>query len=307
MRFLIGQIGKVPLLLFMLGTAAFAEDGNISVEPSYVVFKPIGVGQQSSPFTVTVTNKNTAAGTSISMGSLNLKGYNSADYTIEADGCSNTALGGETSCTFDVKLTPQQTGSIKNGWVDIPYTIGSTDSHLSVFLTTKEDVPHEVQRRIPPAISALNIPETMDANSTYDLNWTVVGYQDGYKVAMVMFDCTGVAAGECGDNYNDSNKFYETTLTAPASSEVSNWHYRGVDAYAYTFEDSFAVPEHRADGSDWNYTSIVVRFYVLSDYDENAGKPSISLIIPGNLSNSYYDDSGRKVEKHICPVGGCPL
>lgn len=306
MRFLIGQIGKVPLLLLMLGTAAFAEDGNISVQPSYVVFTPISAGQQSDPFTVRVTNNNTA-NPSISMGSLSLKGYNSADYTLSANGCSGVTLAGDTSCTFDVTLTPQQTGSIKNGWVDIPYTVGSTGGHLSVFLTTKEDVPHEVQRRLPPAISTLNIPETMDANSTYDLNWTVVGYQKGYKVDMVMFDCTGVAAGECGDSYNDSNKFYETNLSDSVSSTVSGWHYRGVDAYKYTYTDSFTVPEHRANGSDWdNNTSIVVRFYVLSDYDDNAGKPSISLIIPGNLSNSYYDESGRKVEKYVYPLDDGP-
>ena len=73
-------------------------------------------------------------------------------------------------------------------------------------------------------------------------------------------------------------------------------------------DNLFTVPEFREDGSEWDPvsgTDIVIRFYIVSDNDENARKPSISLIIPGNLSDEYYDTSGRKIQKHICPVGGC--
>ncbi len=289
----------------LMGGTVFAQDGNISVEPSYAMYKNIEVGQQSDPVTITLTNTGS---TEIVIGTLDKKGFSSADYTLSLDDCSDSTLSASSSCTVDVQLNPQQSGGIRNAWIDIPYSVEGTGKHLSVFLTTKEDIPHEVKRRLQPAMYALNIPDSMNAGSIYDLNWTVMGYHESYRIAMAMFDCTGITDGTCGDGYDDTNRFYVTqspTFVVPSSSEIGDWTFQGENSHNFLYEHSFTVPATRQGGSPWNSTQIVIRFYVLSDYDTEANKPSISLIIPGNLSDNYYDKSGRKIEKTLCPSGGC--
>ncbi len=43
----------------------------------------------------------------------------------------------------------------------------------------------------------------------------------------------------------------------------------------------------------------MIRFYSKDRADADAGKGSLSLLIPGNLSVTYYDREGRRLQKLI--------
>lgn len=153
----------------------------------------------------------------------------------------------------------------------------------------------------------LNIPEEMNASSAYDIDWTAMGYHSGYQTIAVMFDCTGIAEGECGASYGSPGRFHQSAFLAPAQITEGDWTYSGETVQNFRYDYTFNVDAQRPNGEDWSATgtAIVIRFYVKSDEDSTAEKPSLSLIIPGNLSNDYYDTSGRKIQKIICPSGGC--
>jgi hypothetical protein len=277
-----------------------AESSNISVDPATILFEGTKVGESSRSETVTLKSLDTA--TAISVGALSLQG-NGNDFTLSADNCSNTTLDTSTpDCTLTLQFTPQ-TGGVRAGWVDIPYTISGTTDHLALFMTNKEDTSHEIRRRLQPAMDDVNITQNMEANATYTMTWSVLGYHDDYKVKVAMFDCNGTAAGECGNTYGDTTMFYESNFLTADSQTSSSWEYKGEEAKTFNFSHTFTVPDKNWDA---NGTTAVIRFYIISTQDIEADKPSISLIIPGNLdADYYYDTSGRKLKRIFCPSGGC--
>ena len=295
-----GNLLLVACLFCLIGSNAFASDGNISIEPSYVIFKNLEVGTQSDPFTITLKNTGTAT---MSTGTVQLRGQNSSEFSLTSN-CDNETLAAGADCNITAKLT-QNSAGIKNAWIDIPY--GTAPKHLSVFLTTKEDIPHEVKRRLPPALSTETIADWMEANITYSPTWSITGYESGYKVKMVMFDCTNTGEGEyCGDDYDEDDVFYESSFLDPVNSETGDVSYRGEQSYKYTYTATFTIPLTNTNGDPWiEGSDVVIRFYVISDYDTEADANSISLIIPGAKYRESYDESGRKMEVRICPVGGC--
>jgi len=149
---------------------------------------------------------------------------------------------------------------------------------------------------LPPVIDSLNIPENMSVSQDYNLTFCVIGYDDDYTVHMAFFNCNSVAAGECGNSYGSSQRFDQALNLHPYLTAQSNWSYKGkVEnkfCYSHVFTPSSSVFE---DGN----TSIVIRFYYQTNKDKIAGDPSISVIVPGNLSQRYYDSSGRKIEKTV--------
>ena len=300
------SIYKVMVVGMTLGaifisTIVSAQDTAVSVSPVYVTFKNIETATSSNIVTVTLTNKS--YGANMPVGSVSLSGPHSSSFSIQTDGCSSQSLADGSSCDMQVKFTPLSDGK-KNAFISIPY---ATDGNLSVFLSNSENTAHAVQRRLPPVMQSLSISEEMNASTSYDMSWTAMGYHSGYQTLMVMFDCTNVVQGECGASYNSAEKFYETTFISPQNVTDGTWSYNGEIAQNFQYVHTYSIPATRADSSAWdiNGTPVVIRFYVNSTEDIEAGKLSLSMIIPGKLSNNYYDTSGRKVQKLICPVGGC--
>jgi len=293
-----GKLTLIACLFCMIGGSAFASDDNISIEPSYVIFKNLKVGEESDPFTITLKNTGT---TTMDTGVVALRGQNDSEFVLTSN-CDNLTLAVDADCNITAKLTQNSPG-IKNAWIYIPY---GTEQNLSVFLTTKEGTPHEVKRRLPPVLSAETIDDWMDAGITYSPTWSINGYHSGYRVKMVMFDCTNEVDDECGDNYDDSNISYQSDFLTPVNIEKGNWSYHGQQSYDHTYTDTFTIPTTNTNGDPWaEGTPVVIRFYVESDYDTEANKTSISLIIPGAENREAHDKSGRKMEVRICPVGGC--
>ena len=168
-----------------------------------------------------------------------------------------------------------------------------------------ESVLVEAQRRIPAMIETIDIPEEMNASSSVDISWKVLGYDAGYVTTIVFFDCTDKAEGTCGSSLAD-NLGYQT-IDTPSLVETAPWTYASETAQYFNYNYTYEVPATRADGSAWpdSGADIVVRFYQKNSSDTQAGKSSISLLIPGNVTSRYYDATGRRVVKTICPIGGC--
>ncbi len=287
--------------LILFGSLLFAQDSNISVEPTFVVFEDIDSGSESELITITLENSGFVSG--VTIGTITIDESQSSHFNISTDNCSGISLNNDSSCSLQVKFTPQSDG-IKSSVVYIPY--GESSAILSVFLSNHEDTKHEVTRRLSPVIYELDIPEEMDVGNPYLLTWKGVGYHDSYDTRIVMFDCTDVVSGTCGSSYSNAEKFYESSSLSPIITE-GDWSYSGQKSKNFTYAELFNVPFFRANSFPWaaEGTPIVIRFYVLSDEDSDSGKSSLSLIIPGGLSNDYYDTSGRKIQKIICPDGGC--
>lgn len=294
--------GMALALLSMSGTAT-AQDEAVNVSPAYVLFPDTTTGVQSDAATITLTNNGYPGG--MTVGSIILDGPHSADFNLSSDNCSAQLLAENVSCALQVNFAPRSSG-IKGAMVAIPYGTGD-DRNLSVYLTNQEGTEHEVQRRLSPVMYDLNIPEEMNASSVYDIDWTAMGYHSGYTSIVVMFDCTGIAAGECGASYGSPGRFHESTFLSPARITQGDWTYNGETLQNFRYDYTFNVDATRPNGEDQDAvgTAIVIRFYIKSDEDATTGKSSLSLIIPGNLSNDYYDTSGRKIQKIICPSGGC--
>lgn len=292
----------LPVLLVFIGSAVFAQDTSMGVSPTYIFFADETPGVQSEAVTITLTNKTNAAG--MVVGTVTMGGPNSADFNLSSDNCSGQSLAENTSCTLQVKFAPRTNG-VRSALVTIPY--GSSGTKLSVFLSNHEDTRHEAQRRLPPMVYDLNIPEEMNASSSYNLDWTAMGYHSGYQVVVAMFDCTNEQAGTCGASYDSPTRFYESTLLSPTQVNDGEWFYNGENIQNFHYNFTFNIDAKRPDGSDWDAagTPIVIRFYVKSTEDSEAEKQGLSLLIPGNLSNDYYDTSGRKIQKTICPASGC--
>ena len=259
----------------------------INVSPSIVNFKAITVDSGSSSNHIEITNTDSAAHT---LGALTLSGVHSNQFSIENDPCSNQTLEADQSCTVNINFTPTERGN-KQAVLEIPNDSTETPI-LQVFLTTKEDTYSEAARRLPPVLNSVNIPETLQAGKTYRLEWSILGYHNDYYSDLALFNCTGIGEGSCGNSYNDATKFFDTGNIAADSVTDTQWYYNDIQAREFKYHTDF-TPEFDQD------TPIVARFYRLNSDDSAVGNAALSLIIPGNLSEKYYDKEGRRIEKMI--------
>ena len=263
-----------------------APSTSISANPSISHFRETG---EPSTSQVEVWNIGT---NSLTLGGLSVSGQHAAQFSITADACSNQTLLANASCMVDVTFTPGTAGH-KQALLDVPS--GSADTPLlQTFLASYEDAGHEASRRLPPVLYSLSIPENMVSGQTYTLEWSLLGYHDGYLTTLAMFNCTGVTNNNCGASFSDANRFLTTGAIAAESSTITGWYYGDVYAREYKFSMQF-TPDFSEQ------TDIVMRFYQKSTDDAGAGLGSLSLVIPGNLSGSYYDKEGRRLLKTILP------
>ena len=277
----------------LIGSILQAQDNSLIVSKSFVVL------DDNKSSTLNVQNKS---GDDINISTMSMIGAHSSEFSILSEDCTSELLKDGDICNVEVKFEPKSSG-VKNALLHIPYN----DKYINVFLTNYEDTTHNVTRRVTPDMYSIDISEEMNASSSYNLKWSLMGYDSGYKSMIALFDCTDKAEGECATSYDSSEKFLESEMLSTVSTEDTTWVYKDKQATKFNYEYNVTIPDTRADGSDWNSTGtdIVIRFYVISKEDEDNNKSSLSLIIPGNLTDRYYDTSGRKIEKTICPSDGC--
>ena len=283
---------KKTLYLLAIVFAAFVTnivaDSDISINPIAPVFKPVDVGNVSDPFPFTVSNRGS---TDLVLDTLSFTGTNAAEFATQNDNCSGQTVLTGSDCSLEVVFSPVSAG-LKYANLQISSNDPDTPV-LNAVVTNYESLAEESRRRLPPVLYALDIPETMTAGAEYTLTWSILGYHDSYKTIAAFFNCDGQS--DCGANYFSASRFEDTGKLAPVTTEAGSWQYEGVTSTLYHYTYNFTAPSF--DQS----TDVVIRFYQLCVDDEEAGASSLSLLVPGNLSDRYYDSSGRRVLKTIVP------
>ena len=252
---------------------------SLTIAPAVYLF---GTNEGIKTFQVT----NTGSG-EITLSQATLEDGESDRFLITSDLCNEVTLAHNEECNITVSF-PSSSGESLSTTLNV--------SNVRAFIYNYESQESEASRRLPPVINDLNISESMNVGEDYNLTFSIVGYDNSYKTYMAFFNCENTQEGECGDSYNSSERFDQALELQPYLVEQSTWSYNG--EVANEFHYSYVFTPSSDDFNDGN-TSIVIRFYYKTDNDEVEGDASISLIIPGNLSEKYYDTSGRKIEKTI--------
>ncbi|MCP4755681.1 MAG: choice-of-anchor D domain-containing protein [Proteobacteria bacterium] len=263
-------------------------DSDISVYPVAHVFEKVSPGGSSEPMSFSISNDGA---TDLSIGSILLSGTNADAFAVQNDTCTDQVVIPSGSCALELVFSPSTNGG-KFATLLIPSNDPDTPT-LNAALTNYESIEEESGRRIPPVLVSLDIPEAMTSGVQYTLTWSVLGYRDGYKSVVAFFNCDGQS--DCGASYTDASRFEDSGKQSPLSMEAGSWQYAGVGSTRFNFSYTFTAPPVGQT------TDIVIRFYQVSIDDEEAGGTSLSLLIPGNLTGSYYDTSGRRILKTIVP------
>jgi len=288
------------ILMTLLAAAAAhaadsAQDTVIAVSPVVRQFPVTALTTESAPAAFTVAN---LSGLAINIDSVTLAGTNPGDFRIIPGGCSGS-LAAAGSCTVSVSFKPTSQGT-KSALLQIASSSATTPT-LTAYLTNSAAAVVEASQRMPAVLAAVTIPETMTAGSNYPLSWTIEGYDDSYKSYAVMFDCTGIVDGSCGNSYGDGTRFAESAELDPTTTTAGNWSYSGVTTKKFTYNWSF-TPSTRSGLAAFAAdpgTEVVVRFYLKSAGGAARGSDGVSLLIPVNQPPVYYDTAGRRITKHI--------
>ncbi|MES9906471.1 MAG: choice-of-anchor D domain-containing protein [Sedimenticola sp.] len=270
-----------------------ATDIDISINPVYRTFPEASLQSESAAQLIVVTNHG---GSALAINTAQLEGLHADQFAIVTNGCTTTTLaasGG--SCSVEAKFTPTSRGT-KMARLDVVFSDART---LSAFLSNSEEVTVESERRLPPILLALDIPEKMENGQTHTLTWSLLGYHDDYQTQIVFFNCIDINDSSCGNSYSDPGRFDESGVLTPVTSRAGEWAYNGTTSTEFDYSYAFTPTGFTVD------TNIVVRFYRRNMTDAAAVKSSLSLIIPGNLSTTYYDTEGRRLQKTVCITPGC--
>jgi len=292
-------------LLFVLyawitpsGAQSSAQDMDLAVDPVIRVFPVTALNTDSAEVRFRITNHN--ASESRALGVPSLDGPNADQFLLVNDSCNGASLLPNQSCTVGVKFHPTSQGSKA---ANLLFASDDTETPtLTAFVTNSEATASEATRRIPPVLTALNLPTTMVPGQTYSLTWSLEGYHSDYSSNMVLFDCTGAAA-DCGANYGDVTRLVESGNLECDSVTAGSWQFGDVVDQRFNYVWTFTVPATRLGGDPWpaGGTDIVVRFYCKDDVDQARNGRSVSLMVPGKLAGSYYDTTGRRIVTQIKP------
>lgn len=268
-----------------------AQDSDIAVTPVVRQFPVTIIGDSSAPAGFTVTNLSAGP---LAIGSIDLAGLNADNFDITGNSCPASLAAGA-SCIVSVSFTPTDKGT-KSALLRIASGSAQTPT-LTAYLTNSVGAAVEARQRMPAVLSGVDIPPAMTVNTSYDISWTLEGYDASYQAYAVLFDCTGINDGSCGNSYSDPTRFAESAELTPTTTVPGNWSYGGVTATAFTYHWNF-TPVAGSGGNPFATspgTDVVVRFYQKSDIDAARNNSGVSLLIPGNQLASYYDTAGRRI------------
>jgi hypothetical protein len=259
--------------------------GAITIAPDQYLVGVQALNSCGSAIPFTVTNKNSWA---VNIGYA-LGGVSTSQFSVASNTCGSLAAGA--SCTISVEFCPTSIGS-KSALLELTGDHEGQYSTATAFLYNYETNQDQAIRRVPPVLSALSIPTTLDAGQSYTITWSLLGYNDSDLSSVALFDCTGITAGFCGESFG-SNFAYSGSLN-PVSTESGSWTYNSADSTQFDYSYTFTTPS--------TSTGIVLRFYQKGAEDAAAGMSSVSLLVPGNITPSgtnYYDSDGRRLEHDV--------
>ena len=283
---------NVMVLSLLSGNLYAQADDDLSIYPTIAHFAPETLGQQSTETSVVVKNEH--ASDVLTLSTTSITGNDAEQFKITSDNCNGQTLAVGADCSISVVYAPTQFGS-KMAMLEVA-TSDADSPVLVAFLSNDEDAKKQAERRLPPVLYSLSIPETMDADTLYTLQWSLLGYHENYSSVVALFDCTDKAENTCGSSARDN--FANSGFIQPDNTVSANtWKYAGETAKEMQYSFSFKASDFKTFAT--GDTNIVLRFYRINNMDSAAEIPSMSLLIPGDLSERYYDAQGRRITKTI--------
>ncbi len=262
--------------------ADVVQDSQIAIYPAVRQFPVTALGNDSTPVDFTITN---LTGTAMNVSGIALAGINPAEFDLHPHSCTGT-LAAHASCTVSVSFKPASQGT-KSALLQVSSSSTNTPV-LTAWLTNSAAPLAEAQQRMPAVLAAATVP-VMTRNNQATISWTLEGYDASYLSEVAIFDCSGKAAGSCGNSYGE--KLATSGSLLPLSSVAGDWAFNGSRTKKFYFS--------------WDYTpnsavaELVVRFYIKTDVDAARGSSGVSLLIPGNPGLTYYDQEGRRLKTVI--------
>ncbi|CAA6823742.1 MAG: FIG01200241: hypothetical protein, partial [uncultured Thiotrichaceae bacterium] len=228
-------------------------------------------------------------------------GNHADEFVISSDGCSGQSLLAQADCTFTASFQPTSMGS-KSALINIT-SDDPDNASASIFVRNHEADEEESERRLPPVLNSYQIlgssnqpVNSMSSNMQYTVEWSILGYHEDYITSVVMFNCTGIADNTtCGANFSDNTRFISSGRVDRYLSTDGVWKHQGIQSKVNQYRYTFTTPDFTSS------TPIVIRFYRLNSKDLKAGNAGLSLVIPGNHAEDYYDTTGRRVKNTISP------
>lgn len=271
----------------------------LAVSPYAYRFGQVELHTRSTTKTFTVQNSGSRP---LLMQSSSLEGTHSNEFEIITDNCSGQTLADSAQCTLEAAFHPSSIGS-KSALLNIT-TDDPDETKVAIFLSNHEAPEEEAARRLPPVLSNFAIKDTLgetvstlQADTSYTIEWSILGYHQEYQSQIAMFNCTSITDDtSCGASYSDQSRFMASgALSTHQAPTDGTWRYGDVDSQEHQYRHTFTTPGFTQE------TPIVIRFYRRNHRDQLAGKESLSLIIPGNHAENYYDTTGRRLKNTISP------
>ncbi len=293
-----GPVKSMVFLFFgLLMPSVYASSG-LNISPYAYLFGNTDLN--SATLAKRFTIKNTGSRT-LNIQASSLAGANQDHFIITLDNCSAQALVLDASCDIHVSFKPKSIGS-KSAVLSVT-TDDPDNPKVNVFLRNHEADEEESERRLPPVLNSFSIEDSagqatgnMLPNTQYTFKWSILGYHKSYTSLVVMFDCTGIADNtSCGNSFSDDNRILSSGSVFPNTSTNGNWFHGNIQSKVFNYSYTFTTPNTASS------TPIVIRFYRKNNKDLAAGNGSLSLIIPGNQAENYYDTTGRRIKGTIVP------
>ncbi len=271
----------------------------LDVWPYVYLFGNVDINTQTPVQSFSIKNIGSRA---LNITGATTTGNDASQFVISNDTCTGQALAADATCTLSASFQPTNIGS-KSAMLTVT-TDDPDNATANIFLRNHEADKEESERRLPPVLNSFSIEDSagqvvtsMQSNTTYTINWSILGYHEDYNSIVALFNCTGIAdETSCGNSFGDSNRFEDSGIIAkdvPATNGI--WFHGDVQSKIFTFSYTFTTPVVGVS------TPIVIRFYRKNSKDQQVGNGSLSLIIPGNHADAYYDTTGRRVKNTIVP------
>lgn len=148
---------------------------------------------------------------------------------------------------------------------------------------SQEPTREDAERRLPPVVDSVDLPDRLLPGRSYNVSWTVMAYYDeGLDSICALF-------------FNEETIQVQETDTDTAITD-GRYRWGDIRSYQFDFAGSFAVPP---DATPQDFT---VRFYSRPHGSSVGYKQAyLSSIIPGGVDARPYEAEGRKLRRSVVP------
>ena len=276
--------------------------GGVMVKTGFVVyphaylFGDVDLTTQTAAKTFTLSNTGSRV---LTLSTVTSVGNNAAEFIIDSDSCTGQTLDAGEACQVAVRFQPASIGS-KAAQLSIQ-TDDPDNVKVNIFLRNHEADEEESARRLPPVLNTFSIEDaggqlvsTMQVGTSYTIKWSILGYHEDYTSLLAIFDCRGIADNTtCGDTYSGTKFLATGSINDDGAPVDGHWRNGSIQSKVFSFSHTFTAPALTEEAP------VVIRFYRKNNDDQQVGNRSLSLIIPGNQADDYYDTTGRRVKNVI--------